>query len=209
MTKKAIIFDMDGTLSNTAIATLAAYHMAAEKLPIPKVTIQQIENAMGLGGLEFHENVLPGTDIEILKKVEQFVDIQEDKNITELGKSILFDGVYEMLEKLFSEGYQLHIASTGNESHVMTTLNATDIKKFFTSINHSEPQKKDMVRKIITTYGNPDEPGNWIMVGDMFKDSEAAHANNITAVGAAFGYLSEEDYSLFDVILDTPQDIFR
>ena len=48
----------------------------------------------------------------------------------------------------------------------------------------------------------------WIMVGDMYKDSEAARASSILALGAGYGYLTKQNESLFDFVLRSPADIF-
>ena len=204
MKKQHIIFDMDGTLSNTAIATEAAIRMVEKQHDIPYVSLADVHGAMGLGGLEFHKKLFPTLPMETLLAVEKAVDAIEDENIASIGTAILFTGVYDMLAKLRSQGHTLYIASTGSAPHVETTLTAGNIKDMFAQIHCDQPQKKDMVREIIAG----GDPSNWVMVGDMFKDSEAARANNITAIGAAFGYLAKGDYELFDHILQTPEDIF-
>jgi len=202
---KHIIFDMDGTLSNTAIATAAAICQVEEKHNLPKISDEHIRNTMGIGGLEFHERLFPGLPLEKLLQVEQDVDTLEEAHIVKLGDKILFEGVKDMLISLSSrQGITIHIASTGSLRHVNATLKATGIYNLFTSISCDEPQKIDMVKKIVDG-GNKAE---WAMVGDMYKDSEAAQGNGILALGAAFGYLTRENYPLFDKILLTPGDIF-
>ena len=204
MTKKHIIFDLDGTLSNTAIATLAAFEAAEKIHPIPSLTIHDIHNAMGLGGLEFFECLLPTVPSDVLLKVEKDVDNWEQENIIRIGKHLLFHGVPDMLDTLYSRGYTLHIASTGSQIHVRTIMDATGIEKFFASISCGKPAKIDMVAQIIAGLDKDD----CAMVGDMFKDSEAAKNNGILAIGAGYGYLSKADFGLFDVVLDRPNDIF-
>jgi phosphoglycolate phosphatase-like HAD superfamily hydrolase len=201
---KNIIFDMDGTLSNTAIATLASVKEIEQKYQLPDLTLEEIHHAMGIGGFPFYQMLFPTVETSVLKEVEKEVDILEDKKIEEFGRSILFHGVYEMLTSLKDNGYNLHIASTGNPNHVKTTLSASGILCFFSTVSCNEPAKIHMVKRIIDN-GNLNE---WAMVGDMFKDSEAARENNILAVGAAFGYLSPEDFPLFDKVIHQPMDIF-
>ncbi|MCL2427096.1 MAG: HAD family hydrolase [Oscillospiraceae bacterium] len=202
--KKHIIFDMDGTLSDTAVATYAAVRAAKEKHGLPEVTINDVHTAMGLAGLEFFRCMYSEVSDEKLINAGRDIDDVENEKIIEMGKNILFHGVTKMLEKLFENGYILYIASTGSEKHVKTVLQSTDIMKYFKSISYGRPEKISMVREIIADR-NPDE---FVMVGDMFKDSEAARGNNILALGAEYGYLAKDNHHLFDSILKKPMDIF-
>ena len=202
---KNIIFDMDGTLSNTAIATLASVKEIESKYQLPPLALETIHRAMGIGGFGFYKLLFPTVPIETLRKVEAEVDVLEDIKIAEIGKAILFPDVYEMIVSLKEKGIRLHIASTGNPNHVKVTLTSSGIMPFFTTVSYDEPDKIEMVRRMIGN-GNPRE---WAMVGDMFKDSEAARANHILAIGADFGYLSPDDYHLFDRIIYEPMEIHQ
>jgi phosphoglycolate phosphatase-like HAD superfamily hydrolase len=202
---KNIIFDMDGTLSNTAIATYASVKDVEDKYKLPPLTLEEIHHAMGIGGFDFYKMLFPTVSTEILKEVEKEIDILEDVKIQEMGEKILFPDVFEMVVSLKEKGYHLHIASTGNPNHVRITLTSSGIMPYFTHVSCNEPAKIEMVKRMIGD-GNANE---WAMVGDMFKDSEAAHANHILAIGAAFGYLSPKNYHLFDKIIHKPMDIHK
>jgi len=205
MTNKHIIFDLDGTLAATAKATAKAISAVEQTYNLPKITDADIREAMGLAGMEFYQKLFPGVPEETLVNAGREIDNYEDAMIIEIGQEILFQDAYEMLTNLTNKGLALYIASTGSKRHVEATLNAGGIKHFFTEIHCDEPQKIDMVKRIIA--GRP--TSQWIMVGDMYTDSEAARGNNILALGAGYGYLAEEDKALFDAVLNKPDDIFR
>jgi phosphoglycolate phosphatase len=203
--KMQIIFDMDGTLSDTAKATSVAISDAVKKLNLPTVTYERILDAMGLPGLEFHAYIHQTATHEQLLEIERIVDTREQEEVRKWGRGILFPGVIKMLDKIKNQGHDLHIASTGSETHVFNTLATTDIKEYFTSIHCGRGVKINMVRDII----GMQNPTDCLMVGDMYKDAEAARGNNILALGAGFGYLSKKDRVLFDAVLETPNDIFK
>ena len=205
MKKKHIIFDMDGTLSDTAKATEKAFIKVKEKHSLPVIPIERIYDAMGLHGLDFHAFLLPGKTKEELEKISFDVDIIEDEMVRKIGKDILFPGVGEMLKTLVDKGISVYIASTANNVHVDTTLTTCGIKNCFTAISCNEPNKHKMIETLI----DGRDKTEWAMVGDMYKDSEAAASNGILALGAGFGYLSKEDYKLFDEVLETPSEIFN
>jgi len=205
MTKKHIIFDLDGTLSNTAKATMIAITEAEKQLKLPKVTEDQIRDAMGLAGLAFYEYLYPQVSQEVLLDIENIVDAAEEVAVKTIGKEILFPGVVDMLMGLLEKGCFIYIASTGSKNHVYNALSACNIEKFFTEVSCGESEKILMVRRIIAGR-NLNE---WAMVGDMFKDSEAARGNKILALGAGYGYLTKSNFPLFDFVLSTPMDIFN
>ena len=204
MKKKHIIFDLDGTLSDTAKATAAAISRVEKQYELPKISISHIHAAMGLADLEFYAHLYPNESAEKLMKAGAAIDSLEEEAIKAIGKEILFPGVMDMLTGLVNNGYNLYIASTGSENHVYTTLISAGIEKLFTAISCGEPAKILMVKNIIAGR----DPQKWVMVGDMFKDSEAARNNNILALGAGFGYLAEEDRRLFDGALSEPGEIY-
>ena len=204
MIKKHIIFDLDGTLSNTAKATMMAINEAEEQLKLPKITEDQVKGAMGLAGLEFYAQLFPQVSKKTLLDIENIVDAGEELAVKAIGKEILFPGVVDMLKGLQEKDCFMYIASTGSKDHVHNILKSCGMEIFFTEVACGESKKISMVNRIIAGR-NLNE---WAMVGDMFKDSEAAKGNNILALGAAYGYLSRKDFSLFDFILSTPMDIF-
>ena len=203
--KRHIIFDMDGTLSDTAKATVVALYEVGKQYKLPRVTDERIRAAMGLAGPEFYAHLYPHEPKETLMNIERTADVIEEAMITKMGKEILFPGVGDMLADLSEKGYCLYIASTGSESHVHNTLASCGIEGLFTSVSCGKSEKISMVKSIIAGR-NTDE---WAMVGDMFKDSEAARGNNILALGAGFGYLAKDDYPLFDSVLLKPEDIYK
>jgi len=206
MTKlKHIIFDMDGTLSDTAKATGAAIKQVEKQFDLPPITDTIIRDAMGIAGLEFYRHMFPTVPEDTLIKLEPEVDALELAAIQSLKQSILFPGVVELLTALKQAGINMYIASTGSNVHVHGTLWATEIRDFFIGIHSGEPAKIDMVRRIVGDCC----PTEWAMVGDMFKDSEAARGSNILALGAGFGYLAEEDHALFDAVLKTPGELLK
>ncbi|GHV13837.1 hypothetical protein FACS189491_09350 [Spirochaetia bacterium] len=205
--KKAlhVIFDMDGTLSDTAKATSAGFHKLAKEWGFPPVTDEAIRNAMGHPSVEFCQIILPALDDERAEKFVAELDILEEAAIRELKKSLLFPGIEEMLARLNSLDIDCYIASTGSTDHVNCMMDTTGLRRYFASLYCNEKRKDNMVKKIL----NGSNPTEWLMVGDKHIDASAARENNVLSLGAAFGYCTPADEDLFDGILRRPEEIFE
>ena len=206
MAKINIIFDMDGTLCNTAKATVLACNESAAERGMPLFDEVTVRNAIGYACPEIFFKWLPDEKDE--QKVLDFgarVEELEEGYVAGFGDKILFDGIPEMLDEISRKGIKMHIASTGSPHHVRTTLETTGISNHFESISSGEPNKIDMVKRIIAS----DSGSVWLMLGDMEKDAEAAKGNDIMAVGAGYGYCRKELHSLFDIVISAPSDLLR
>ncbi|MDR1176746.1 MAG: HAD family hydrolase [Treponema sp.] len=219
---KHFIFDMDGTLSDTAKATIIACNEAAKKLGLPPFSAEQVKAAMGYPGLEYYQvllgNVKPGSHIEsnikqsftreLLLAFQAETDLGEAREIRRIGRGMLFPGIEEILEELKGLGVELYIASTGHPDHINLLLDVTGIRPFFKSICCGRSRKVEMTGEIISTAGTS-FLGDWLFVGDRHIDAEAAKGNGILAVGAGYGYCLEEERELFDIIAERPEDLLK
>ncbi|MDR2305074.1 MAG: HAD family hydrolase [Treponema sp.] len=219
---KHFIFDMDGTLSDTAKATSIACNEAAKKLGLPPFPVEQVKAAMGYPGLEYYHvllgNVKPALNIgsgikrsftqELLLAFQKETDLGEALEIQRIGKGMLFPGVEEILEELKDLEVELYIASTGRPDHINLLLDVTGIRSFFKSICCGRSRKVEMTGEIIRTAGASFSE-DWLFVGDRHIDAEAAKGNGILAVGAGYGYCLEEERELFDIIAESPGDLLK
>jgi len=197
---KNIVFDMDGTLVNTALVTVSACQQAADLFGMAQKLPGDITKLIGFSDLEFHSRLYPGYSIDILEKYAVEVEKRENELMLEMGCDILFDGVQELLETLKQKGFYLSIASTGSTSHVNVALNASGICPYFKDIRCNSSKKTDMVKELMQN-GRKEE---WVIIGDKNSDYTAGRNNNITTVAARYGFGSEAEYEQFDYGIDYP-----
>jgi len=204
MTNKihTIIFDLDGTLSDSGILTLAAMETVAPQHGLPVPTMEDIRKATGHPNPVFYYILFPDSDKDMIYKMGQQVEREEEGMLSATKDKLLFPGCRELLHGLKEMGIRLCIASTGDHDHVHGILNATGIIDLFDRIECGRPDKFDMLREM-TRDG---EKAGYIMVGDMMKDSEGARANGIVSVGACYGYCKRE-LGEFDYYIDAPREL--
>lgn len=196
---------MDGTLVDTAKATVEACRKAAERSGLPPLTETAIKAAMGIPGLDYYRKILPGLEEPALREFARITDDEEKSRIGFLGKAILFDGIEAALGELRAAGYRLFIASTGSKDHVAVSLEAAAIRHYFTAVYCDHPDKAETIRGI----PGLKDPKEWLMVGDKRIDADAARRNSIFSLGVAFGYCSADQQEFFDKIVYHPGEIIE
>lgn len=200
-----LIFDMDGTLADTASATIPAFAEVSPRHGLPPVSGEAIREAVGYANPEFYYRLFPGHHQARVCAFAQDVERAEEAHVRRLGEAMLFPGVREMLDWLDREGIDLHIASTGDPAHVDVVLRSAGILPLFRSVHCGESAKERMVGEII----GASDRSEWAMVGDRKKDVDAACSNGIPVIGAGFGYVERGERALFDRVADSPADLVR
>ena len=198
----SVIFDLDGTLADSAILTVAAFAQVMPEFGLPVLDAQTIKKAIGYANPEFYFILFPDFPREIVLEAGAKTEEIELKVLSTMGDTILFKDCHELLLRLKEKGIRLYIASTGDHDHVHGILSAAKIHELFESVSCGRPDKVEMLREIIDER-NKD---GYVMVGDMSKDYDAARANGIMSVGARFGYCRADDLG-FDVTIDSPLEL--
>lgn len=195
----SVIFDLDGTLSDSAVLTREAMARVLPPLGVPVPGIPAIRAATGIANPEFYRILFPSLPKGDVARVGEAVEAAELALLPALGEALLFPGCRAMLQALRARGIPMHIASTGDTLHVQGLLAHLNIGDFFATVSCHQPDKTEMLAAI--TGG---KPNGWLMVGDTAKDYEAARANGIPSAGVLFGYGRR---SGFDHYLEAPADL--
>ena len=200
--RHTIIFDLDGTLANSALLTIAAFEAVAPKYGLPLPTAEKITRTIGYANPEFYFRLFPDSPRETVAAFGAAIEAEETRQLPRFRKTLLFEGCRKMLAQLHACGIHLHIASTGDHNHVYGILQETGIIGYFDQVRCGHSDKTDMLRELAA---HKDKNG-MLMVGDMRKDYEAARANGILSVGACYGYCDKKQTD-FDLYAHTPDEI--
>ena len=203
-TVHTVIFDMDGTLSDSAVLTMAALGNIAPDYGLPMPPEDAIRRATGNANPEFYYILFPEFPRDLIYNMGTLVEQEELTILPSVHDRLLFGGCRELLIRLKESNIRLYIASTGDKEHVSSVLRETGIMYLFDRISCGCPDKTEMLREM-TKEG---DKNGYIMVGDMKKDYEAARANGIISVGACYGYCRRE-LSGFDFYIDTPLELLQ
>ena len=186
MTKKAIFFDLDGTLTDSGegimnCATLGLQHFG---LPVPSREEMRV-----FVGPPLHETFVRfGVPKD---KAEEAVAVYRSRYIP-IGKyeNTPYPGIRELLETLKAEGHKLYVATSKPEQMSVDILQHFDLAKYFDQIcgatmDTSRTNKEAVIAYLLEQNGRAD---NMVMVGDTKFDVIGAKAHGIPTVGVSWGY---------------------
>ena len=184
--KKAILFDLDGTLTDSGEGIMNCAKLALEHygLPIPSETEMRT-----FVGPPLHESFIRfGVPAE---EADNAIKIYRSRYIP-IGKfeNHPYDGIEELLQKLKAQGHTLYVATSKPETMSVEILEHFDLAKYFdiiagASFDRSRSSKEDVIAYLLNQCGDCDEK---IMVGDTAFDVIGAKAHGIPTVGVAWGY---------------------
>lgn len=137
MSKKAVIFDLDGTLVNS-IPFHFQYHRYVIKHYGATLSRRFFEEKCnGSNPVEFYKTILKHYNIPLEKYDEVFAlqqKLRNKKQKDHLKEIKVFPGVKSTLKKLKAAGYKIAVASSSNHKYVSTLLKNNDILHYFDHI---------------------------------------------------------------------------
>ena len=191
-----ILFDLDGTLVDTAPDLMAAHNHVMQKFGHNKKKLSDIKTLAGRGAWvmmqrSFREEI---KDEKTKKKmVDEFIDFYA-KNINKESKPLI--GIFEFLEWAKSRNISMGVCTNKREVLATDLLKKIDMYKYFDFIagadtfefNKPDPRHLTNVVEIIS--GNLKKT---IMVGDSEVDAKSAHNANIPFVLVKGGYTEKSE----------------
>ena len=188
---KTILFDLDGTLTDSGegiinCASLALQHYG---IPVPTRDIMRV-----FVGPPLHETFVKFGVPEA--HADEAVEIYRSRYNT-VGKfeNTPYPGIYDLLGNLKSLGYCLLVATSKPEALSIEIMKKFELAKYFdricgASLDRSRSSKEAVIAYLLEQYGDSQ---NMIMVGDTVFDITGAAAHGIPCIGVAWGYGSVKE----------------
>ena len=201
--KKGIIFDMDGTLWDSAEQVAKAWNIAAAGFGYEyNITTEDIMAVMGKPMDELADIIFKQKDIEVRNKLLQVCGDYENEYLR-INGGTLYPELRATMEKLKEMGYHLYIVSNCQDGYVQAFLNYHKLWEYFDDIEMSGRTGKCKGEniKMVIERNNLDEA---VYVGDTNGDLEAADYAGIPFIYAKYGFGNVENQKY---ILDSLCDI--
>jgi phosphoglycolate phosphatase len=202
----ALIFDLDGTLVDTAPDLLSATNAVLRsegRRPVDPATLRHM---VGFGARALIEQAMAATGAPVdPSRLPALIDIFLTHYRAHIAdESVAFPGVVETLQKLTDAGRRLGVLTNKPQAMADLLLQALRLARFFPVIygagrmNYVKPDARifhDVVREL------GGEPG--VMIGDSITDVATARAAKAPIILVSYGYTPEPAHSLgADVVTD-------
>lgn len=193
MSRPIVVFDLDGTLVDTAPDLVDTLNIILIREGIPPVAYEAARNLIGGGVRPMLERALVEQNrslptAEIDKLFEAFLEHYAD-HIADRSRP--FPGVEQALDDLSTRGYLLAVCTNKLEWLSRRLLDALHLTKHFAAICGQDTfgVKKphpDVLRKTVAAAGG--EMARAVMVGDSATDIRLAQAAQVPVIAVDFGY---------------------
>lgn len=188
-----VIFDLDGTLVDTAPDLTGALNRVLAEEGLAPVSLNETRRMVGHGARALIENALAATGAppdqgRVSRLVGRYLAHYKSHIADE---SLPFDGVIETLDALRDAEIRLGVCTNKSLALSEDLLNALNMRHYFAAIVGGDslpvrkPDPEHLLETVRRTGGRPDRA---IMVGDSGPDFEAARGAGIPVVLVSFGY---------------------
>ena len=184
--KKAIFFDLDGTLTDSGEGIINCATLALEHFGIPVPSREEMGVFVG-----------PPLDQTFIKfgipaeKAQEAINVFRSRYLV-VGKfeNAPYPGIHALLEKLKNQGHRLFVATSKPEETALEVLHKFELAQYFevicgATMDGSRVHKADVIAYLLGKIG---AQGQVLMVGDTEFDVTGAAAHGIKTIGVSWGY---------------------
>jgi pyrophosphatase PpaX len=197
-----VLFDLDGTLVDSAAIILASFHFATETVLQRRFPDEQILAQVGGSNLEAQMTRLAPDYVDELVRVYR---AHNDPSYSELA---CFEGMVEVLAQLKQEGRRLGVVSAKRRPTVERVFEGAGIGQYFDvvvgsdSTERHKPHPDPLLHALKELDARPEDAA---YVGDSPFDMGAAKAANVFAVAVAWGGIHRVEDA--DVLVESPEEL--
>ena len=210
MSKKLVIFDLDGTLMDTSSGILLAVRDAIKEHGMPELSEEQVRTFIG-PPIQWSFEAQYGISKEQAQSMaDTFRALYSSKHL--LG-AVPYPGIYDLLKAIKERGLKSAIATYKREDYALRLLkhyhfdDYTDI--MYGGDNDGTLKKRDIIQKCIDTAGITGL-NEVVMVGDTLHDANGAKELGVDFIGVSFGFgFHGEDANGITNMAHTPEEVLN
>ena len=209
MKYKYILFDMDGTICDSARGILKSVQYSLDYLGIKTPDIETLRPFLGPPIRESYRQAfnLEGEELEIAvaKYRERYIPVGMFEND-------LYPGIYELIRDLKSDGRIIILATGKVHDQAEQILKHFDLLKYFDFVSGCEldgtrSHKHEIIEYALENTGG--EKSSAVMLGDRYHDIVGAAKTGVASIGVLYGYCTREEIAAHnpDYTAETVEDL--
>ncbi len=209
---RTILFDLDGTLTDSEQGIINSIEYALNKYEIKLENKADLRKFLGPPLKDSFIKFCGFREEKADEAVNFYREYFKEKGIFE---NIVYQGVYDLLEKLKSKNKTLILATSKPEPFTLRILKHFDLLKYFdfvagSNMDNTRGKKDEVISYALNSCKITDLP-SVIMVGDREHDIIGANKVGIDSIGVLYGYgdLHELKNANATYIAENTEEIYK
>ena len=207
---RAVFFDLDGTLVDSAPDLVAAVQALCSELGAPPPDANGVREVVSAGGRAMLRRGLAGADDAMIDQwLPRFLDLY---SVNMVQHTRLYDGMPEVLARFEAQGIPWGIVTNKPgwlARPMLDQMHLSDRCAALVSGDCLAVKKPDPAPVLHACALAGVTPQGCVFVGDDLRDVQAGRAAGLLTVAAAWGYLDGGDPQAWgaDLVIDTPSGL--
>ena len=204
--KFTVLFDLDGTLVDTAPDLMLAHNHVMKKFGYPTKSLDDLKSSVGKGaGAMIGRSIWSQAKKELTSINEKVKSDMTDEFISYYGKnilkeSVLINGVKDFLNWCKNENISMAVCTNKTEHLAVDLLKKIGIYDYFeyvagyNTFNYCKPDPRHLITVVEILDGDLKKS---IMIGDSETDANSAKAANIPMILLEDGYTEKKTNEIY------------
>ncbi|ANK62252.1 HAD-IA family hydrolase [Loigolactobacillus backii] len=196
MTIKTVLFDLDGTLTDSKPGIINSLNYSIKKLGLPQKSAATLQLFIGPPLLASYEKYFGLTALQAEDALKAYREYYVEQGIFE---NSVYQGVPAMLAALQQTGYQIFMTTSKPEKYAEQICEHFGLATYFNGIYGASMDEKRAAKSEIIAYALNAEkltqPAKIAMVGDRENDINGAHDHHLQSVAVTYGFGSITELS--------------
>lgn len=184
-----VLFDFDGTLSQSAEGVRLSLEKAIAKMDKPVPDLSDYSKYLGPPLVNTFKDLCGFSEDECEKGVEIYKAFYRTEGIK---KNFLYEGIEDVLKALNENNIPISVCSSKYELFVEKACDILGITEYFNAVcgsskDGSRKEKADLIPYAVNRLGGK-MTDRIVLIGDTYFDTVGARETGVDFIGAAYGY---------------------
>lgn len=207
-TAHALLFDLDGTLTDNYVGISRSIVYALERLDTGIPDAATLRRCVGPPLRESFHWLLDTDDAAV---VEQAIGLYRER-FADVGwrENVVYDGIADAFAALAAGGTRMFVCTSKPEVYARRIVTLFGFSEHLAGVYGVDlagrlDDKVKLLAHLVATENL--DPARAIMIGDRAHDIRAARMNGTRSAGVLWGYGSREELAAADVIVTVPAEL--